>query len=146
MKIQFLISLLLLSTGVKSFACEYHGGFGFGSFGQLHPLAQQHILASERTKLEIIHNEVLHITDSQGTLTIKYVVPQRYANTELTLSSSESLFISNSSPLSLTKAEGELTIPFHVTHSGQHDILVRIDAKQNYRPFSKIQRIKIISD
>lgn len=147
MKVKITISLLGLLTAVNSFACEFHGGFGFPSFNPFHPLAQQHILSSQTTELKITHDDVLYVSsDAQETLTLRYVIPKRYANAEISLSSSENLTLTDSSLLNLTKTKGDLAIPFSVKHPGQHQIIVRIDATQNYRPFSKIQKISIISD
>ena len=144
MKTKLITMLLLLPSAMNAFACQDHGGFGFGSFGNFHPLAQQHMNKVDTTELKITHANKLNVsTDTDTQLQLSYVVPNDYRNAEVTLTPSKNLTIDDSSPLSLSKAQGMIDVKFKATGPGEHFIMVRIDATQGYRPYSKIQRVSV---
>jgi hypothetical protein len=147
MKIQLALALLLLNTTTNMQACEYHNGFGFGAFDQLHPLAQQHNLMAEPSGLSVTHNRLMSVkTGKKALLQLKYRLPYGFADAEVTLIASDALIFDDASPLSLTESNGKLDVEFSTVQSGEHFILVRIDATQSGKPFSKIQRVSVISD
>ena len=149
MKIQLAIALLLLNTTANVQACEYHNGvgFGFGAFNQLHPLAQQDNLSAEPLSLSVTHDRLMSIkTGKKVQLQLSYLLPYGYADAEVTLIASDALIFDDASPLGLTESRGKLDVQFSTVQSGEHFILVRIDATQSGKPYSKIQRVSVISD
>lgn len=149
MKIQLAITLLHLNTATKVQACEYHNGFsfGFGAFDQLHPLAQQDNLAPEPSGLSVTHDRLMSIkTGKKAQLQLSYLLPYGYADAEVTLIASDALIFDDASPLGLTESNGKLDVEFSTVQSGEHFILVRIDATQGGKPYSKIQRVSVTSD
>ena len=149
MKVQLAIALLVLSTATKVQACEYHNGFGFsfGAFDQLHPLAQQDNLSAAPSSLSVTHDRLMSIkTGKKAQLQLSYILPYGYADAEVTLIASDALIFDDALPLGLTESKGKLDVEFSTVQSGEHFILVRIDATQSGKPFSKIQRVSVISD
>jgi len=149
MKVQLAIALLLLNTATNVQACENHNGFGFGfgAFDQLHPLAQQDNFAAEPSGLNVTHDRLMSIkTGKKAQLQLSYLLPYGYADAEVTLIASDALIFDDASPLGLTESRGKLDVQFSTVQSGEHYILVRIDATQSGKPYSKIQRVSVISD
>ncbi|MBL4631611.1 MAG: hypothetical protein JKY14_10800 [Paraglaciecola sp.] len=146
MKLKLVTILLLLPSAMNTLACQNHGGFGFGAFGQFHSFAQQHVNITEPVELKVTHDSQLSVTTAKDALLqLRYIVPSEYTNAEVTLTPSKNIKIANSTSLHLSKAKGLIDVVFQATGSGEHFILVRIDATQSYRPYSKIQRVNITS-
>ena len=146
MKLQFSTILLLLPTAMNVLACQNHGSFGFGAFGQFHPIAKQHIYTPEPIKLEVTHDNQFNVSTAQDTqLQLRYAVPSEYTNAEITLIPSKNLKIVNPTPINLSKSKGLVDVEFQAIEPGEHFIMVRIDATQSYQPYSKIQRVNVIA-
>jgi hypothetical protein len=146
MKIQFAMILLVLLNTINSEACEYHNVPNFGVFGQFHPFAQRHIHIPQRTEIRVDHDKQVAVkTGTQAQLQLRYFVPLEYADTEVTITTSKDLVISNKLPFALTKTQGNANITFHATLTGEHSLLINIYATLNNKPYFKIQRISVIS-
>lgn len=146
MKLKLVTLLLLLPNTMNALACEFHGGggFGMGSFGQFHPLAQQHMNNSAPVELKVTHDNRVKVTaETDAKLQLRYVVPDDYTNAEVILTPSKNVILADSSPLALSKDKGLIDVTFKATGPGEHFIMVRIDATQSYRPYSKIQRVSV---
>ncbi|MFT2089690.1 hypothetical protein [Paraglaciecola sp. 2405UD69-4] len=144
MKRKLATLLLILPSTLSALACEFHGGFGMGSFGGFHPLAQQHMENSAPVELRVTHDNHLSVTaESDANLQLRYVIPDDYSNAEINLIPSDNLVIADSTPLNLSKDKGMIDVKFTATGPGEHFIMVRIDATQSYRPYSKIQRVNV---
>lgn len=144
MKLKLATIALLLPCSIHTLACQNHAGFGFGSFGQFHPLAQQKINNLQPLELKVTHDKQLSVATSKDIqLQFRYIVPTEYSDAEITLTPSDNLTISAPMPLVLSKEEGVIDVVFQATGTGEHFIQVRIDATQSYWPYSKIQRIDV---
>lgn len=146
MRIQTIAGLIVLATSAASVACDYHGGMNFGVYGQFHPLAQRQALGPELAEISIVSQNVeLVETNTEELIQLSYFVPLDYTYAEITLSGSEDLVVSNTVPYTLMKTRGNLDVSFRTKQAGEHFIVVRIDAKRENKPYSRVQRISVTS-
>ncbi|XOV78099.1 MAG: hypothetical protein ACFHVJ_14270 [Aestuariibacter sp.] len=141
-----IILVIFASLATNAIACERHDGAEFGRFGSFNPLAFQHFNPATNQPLSIMHPNTAYVeSGGQSYINISYRIPKNYRNVKVSFSGSEGIEFVDSSTLSLNNKFGVYKLKYKANKSGTLQIDIQIDAISNDKPYTKEQRISVVS-
>lgn len=144
---------LALSPSFVVLACDYHGDMSFGGmgpmrgFGQGHPLMQRHMLEARPAQLKLNHESlvVAPINEKQS-IDINYFLPPEFKDATLRFTHSDGIALDVDDKIAISELNGVYTLDYSVTEGAKQHILVWVDAVKATLPYSRVQRIVVLTD
>ena len=145
MRLKLLILVIAIAS-TTTFACDMHGQFGFGSFGNMHPLAQQHYGNSQQAITVKHPQKIATEAERPQSLSLTYSVPMTFTDARINITATDGIELLDGSEMRLTETNGQHELLYVVNKPGNHRITLSITGKGAFSSLAqsyKVQRIDI---
>ena len=143
-KLLFVLLSMMSLVASAVYACQNHGGMGFGIYGGRHMGNGAANAGWQAPRIELSH-PVLITTElgKEATINIGYTLPYAVTKAKLNIEPSGNIAMSSENEVPLDSRSGVQTISFTVNEAGEHKIMLQVEGMKGLRPEVLVRNISV---